>query len=47
MVGDARSVDVALLARKLGGTKTNTVSNMYVRFASQKYGLKYRKVAFP
>ena len=41
MVGNARFVNVTLLARKLGGTKINIVSNTFARFASPKYGLKY------
>jgi len=42
MVGDARFANVKLLTRKLGGTETNIVLNIFAEFASQKYGLKHK-----
>ena len=41
MVGNARFVNVKLLARKLGGTEISIVLNTSVRFVFPKYGLAY------
>jgi len=46
MVGNARFVNVKLLTRKLGVTEINIVLNIFVRFVSPKYGLKYRVKTF-
>lgn len=42
MAGYARFADVTLSAKKLGGTRINTVLNTFAGFASPRYGLGYK-----
>jgi len=42
MVGNARFANAKLLTKKLGVTEINIVLNIFARFVSPKYGLKYR-----